>query len=239
MKKKYDITSVLKGKRFYAVLSVFVVAAVVTSGLAVNRMTNNIKLQEPEVKGGESWQEKSQDANKPQEKQPILPATPSPSPKSQPSGSLSGEQSAKQDASQDGTGQQTSSFVLPVNGQITAAYSGDELMYNETLADWRTHNGLDITVSTGAEVVAATSGTVTAIREDALWGTVIEILTGDDTIRYCGLDKDVKVGEGAMVKAGDLIGKIGEIPAESSLEPHLHFEVLENGNLVDPESIMK
>ena len=28
-------------------------------------------------------------------------------------------------------------------GRVLNAFSGDELVYNKTLGDWRTHNGID------------------------------------------------------------------------------------------------
>ncbi|MEG1932569.1 MAG: M23 family metallopeptidase, partial [Pygmaiobacter sp.] len=138
-----------------------------------------------------------------------------------------------------GAAGQTSSFVLPLAGQVTAAYSGDELVYSETLGDWRTHNGLDITAASGAEVKAAMAGTVASVKDDPLWGTVVEVKTEELTLRYCGLNSTTKISEGKLVSQGDLLGTLGEIPAETALEPHLHFEVLKNGTLVDPEILMK
>ena len=35
-------------------------------------------------------------------------------------------------------------IVSPLSGETVAAFSMDELAYSETLADWRTHDGIDI-----------------------------------------------------------------------------------------------
>lgn len=226
-----------QSKGFYITLGLFVFAAVTASGLAIHSMVGKLETQQSTSEVS-SWTEEKE-AGKTQSNVPVLPTEPSNSSNGGSSSSSSVARSTAQGQSSAGAGAQTSAFVLPVGGQVTAAYSGDELVYNETLADWRTHNGLDITASTGAEVKAAMAGTVSKITEDPQWGTVIEIQCGDNTLRYCGLSAKVSVGEGAMVAQGDLLGTLGEIPAESALEPHLHFEVLSDGRLIDPETIMK
>ena len=60
-------------------------------------------------------------------------------------------------------------------GKPIAAFTGDELVYSETLGDWRTHNGTDYTVPEGKAITPAVGGTVTAVRWDSLWGSVVEV----------------------------------------------------------------
>ena len=43
-------------------------------------------------------------------------------------------------------------------GKVLAPYSGDELVYNATLGDWRTHNGVDAAAAAGDEVPAVKGG---------------------------------------------------------------------------------
>ena len=45
-------------------------------------------------------------------------------------------------------------IVAPVLGETVAAFSVNELRYNETLGDWRTHDGVDIAAAEGEGVVA-------------------------------------------------------------------------------------
>lgn len=229
-----------KGKGFYMTLSLFVLAAVAASALAIRGMVGRLETQNNTNSEASSWAEEQQDVNKAQSGVPVLPAQSSSASSASSSGASSGAQSTTQKSSATGAAAQTSSFTLPVEGQVTAAYSGDELVYNQTLADWRTHNGLDITAAAGAPVKAAMAGTVTAVRQDAQWGTVVEITSDDgELLRYCGLAEDAQVGEGTMVKQGDTLGKLGQVPAETDLEPHLHFEVEKDGRLIDPEELMK
>lgn len=227
-----------RGKGFYITLGVCVFTAVAASGLAIRSMVNKLETGQP-TSEVTSWNENTEQAGKEQKSVPVLPASPSPSPKQSSSQSSFSGQQGQQKQSATGAAAQTSAFILPVAGQVTAAYSGDELVYNETLADWRTHNGLDITAAAGAEVKAAMAGTVSKIMDDPQWGTVIEVTANDQTLRYCGLSAKVAVGEGALIEQGELLGTLGEIPAESALEPNLHFELLANGRLIDPETLMK
>ena len=42
------------------------------------------------------------------------------------------------------------SVVSPLEGDVVAAFSMDQLLYNETLEDWRTHDGVDISAAEGS-----------------------------------------------------------------------------------------
>ena len=51
-------------------------------------------------------------------------------------------------------------IVSPISGITVAVFSADKLMYDATLDDWRTHDGIDISAEAGTQVVAAAAGTV-------------------------------------------------------------------------------
>ncbi len=119
---------------------------------------------------------------------------------------------------------------------ITQVYSGDELVSNETLQDWRTHNGVDIACAENAPVKSAVAGTVCNIYDDGMWGRIVEVEADELTWRYAGLAADsVQVSVGDGVSAGQTLGNVGEVMAETAGGPHLHLEVLKGGNRVDPE----
>ena len=65
--------------------------------------------------------------------------------------------------------------VLPIQGEVLTAFSVDQLLYNETLDDWRTHDGVDIAAAEGDAVLAACAGTVSSITDDPLMGTTVVI----------------------------------------------------------------
>ncbi len=126
--------------------------------------------------------------------------------------------------------------VLPIQGEVLTAFSVDQLLYNETLDDWRTHDGVDIAAAEGDAVLAACAGTVSSITDDPLMGTTVVIQHGGGyTTQYSCLQKDPPVQEGDQVAAGDVIGLVGSTAsAEGSMGPHLHFSVSKDGQVIDP-----
>ncbi len=124
-------------------------------------------------------------------------------------------------------------FAKPVAGEVMAHFSGDELLYNETMGDWRTHNGTDFTAAYGEKVCSVTSGTVKGVYEDVLWGWTVEIEGSDGLLRYAGLAHKPAVKQGEAVTAGAVIGKLDELDAEIAQEPHLHVEYEKDGVLHD------
>ena len=126
--------------------------------------------------------------------------------------------------------------ALPLEGEILWDYSDGELVKSETLNLWQTHDGVDISGETGAEVKAAGEGVVLNIWEDPLWGICVSVDHGDGYVSgYCGLDVSVPVTIGQEVACGDVIGKVGNTAeCECALPSHLHFEVKKDGEYIDP-----
>lgn len=130
-------------------------------------------------------------------------------------------------------------FTLPVSGKIFNAFSGDELVYNRTLDDWRTHNGIDISAVVDEAVKAGANGTVTRVYTDGLLGTVVEINHGDFTARYCGLARQPHVKEGDSVSQGQTIGTVAQVDMEVTEESHIHLEIVMDGAAVNPDTVLK
>lgn len=125
----------------------------------------------------------------------------------------------------------------PVPGSVVSAFSSDTLTYNEAMGDWRTHNGVDLSAEVGDTVVAAWSGKVTSVREDAVLGTVVTVDCGEGyTTVYGNLAETTAVSAGDSVSAGDTLGTVGTTAAgeEHGGAAFLHFEVLQDGQYVDP-----
>lgn len=128
----------------------------------------------------------------------------------------------------------------PIAGAVTFDYSGDELVYSETMHDWRTHNGIDLAADEGSDVFASAAGTVEAVTDSSMMGTTIVILH-DGGIRtiYSNLLDNGHVSVGDIVAQGAIIGKVGKsAAAESAQAPHLHFEVSFNEETVDPHDFL-
>ena len=127
-------------------------------------------------------------------------------------------------------------YVWPVAGQVERAHSSDTLSYDQTLRDWRTHEGIDIIAELGAPVVAAHSGTVESIVQDSLYGTVLTIAHGDGTRTiYANLAEYPPVNVGDWIDCGTTIGSVGSTAlCEVSQTSHLHFAITVNGAAADP-----
>ena len=130
--------------------------------------------------------------------------------------------------------------VWPISGEEQAGYSMEQLAFNETTRDWRTHDGVDLASAEGAPVRAACAGTVTAVFDDELYGTTVVIGHADGyTTHYQNLAAMPTVSAGDHVKAGDVIGAVGRTALlEVGQEPHLHFAVHCNGQPVDPAAFV-
>lgn len=127
-------------------------------------------------------------------------------------------------------------IISPLEGEVLAAFSVDRLMYNETLGDWRTHDGVDIAAMADAAVLSASSGTVCAVTNDPLMGTTVIIDHADGyQTTYANLQAELDVAAGDKVSAGQIIGAVGTTAAaEAAQGPHLHFSVSKNNIPVDP-----
>ena len=234
-----QIRQFLRGRGLYAVLTACIAAAVAFSFFGVKNILQQENMTNQE--GTQQWDLPGQPV---EQKAPDVPVTtptattkPNASPQpaeSSPSAGGAGaatEQPAVQELPADAP---LPSFVWPVDGQIGQAFSGDQLVYNETLRDWRTHNGLDLKAQAGAPVYSAKAGTVKAVYEDVLWGQVVEVESDSMVWRYCGLEADsVSVQPGDSVEQGQTLGALGVIPAEQT-ECHLHLELLQDGVYQDP-----
>lgn len=158
-------------------------------------------------------------------------ASPSPNVGSEPSGAPSPDTTKRPTAS---------FFVWPLNGEVMVPFSIDELVFSNTMSDWRVHTGADIAGSLGALVCAAGAGVVEDVYTDEMMGATVVIDHGNSVRTvYRNLDETVKVAVGDEVAAGDTIGAVGATAdAESADGPHLHFEVIEAGAQIDPLDIL-
>ena len=126
----------------------------------------------------------------------------------------------------------------PVSGRVLNAYSGDELVYSSTLGDWRTHNGVDYACAQDAQVCAPAAGKVTAVDTDGRWGSVVCIEDSAGRIwRVCGT-ADPAVHTGDEVSVGQALGRAGSIPNECAEETHIHLEVLQGEQYLDPAKLL-
>ncbi len=134
-------------------------------------------------------------------------------------------------------------FSLPVSGNISMDFSDSVPVFSQTMNDYRTHLGVDLSANLGDEVLAVADGVVTNVWDDPFMGTCVSIEhSGNAVSIYKNLDPEVNDGIiiGASVKSGDIIGAVGESAMnEIAEEPHLHYELKVNGTHVDPKKHFK
>ena len=131
--------------------------------------------------------------------------------------------------------------MSPLDGTTVTVFSMTELLYDETMGDWRTHEGLDIQAGEGDAVKTAADGEVTEVRRDEMMGTTVIVAHADGyATQYSSLQEEVPVKAGDKLHAGDIIGYVGDTAAaESEMGAHLHFAVTKDGNIVDPKEYIK
>ena len=167
---------------------------------------------------------------------------PKPASSASSSGARSGSGSVREPSALQGASSPASSSAQPaaapsMPGRVLNAFSGDELVYNKTLGDWRTHNGVDYACTQGAAVAAPVEGKVVSAGAEGNWGTVVVLEdAAGRSWRLCGVaDPDVKAGD--TVTAGQKIGTVGTVGCECAEESHIHVEVKQGEAYLDPAKL--
>ena len=127
-------------------------------------------------------------------------------------------------------------YAWPLQGEVARFHDPETLHYDETLGDWRTHQGIDILAPLGETVTAAHAGRVESVLRHDLLGTVVVVSHEDGfTTVYANLEENPAVNPGDWVEAGSVIGTVGSSAlSEVGEESHLHFAVRLNGVDRDP-----
>jgi murein DD-endopeptidase MepM/ murein hydrolase activator NlpD len=125
--------------------------------------------------------------------------------------------------------------VYPVRGRHW--FRGPIGLFGMPRSGGRTHEGFDINAACGTPVVASRGGTVKRRRYDpVLYGNHL-IVRGTRERRdywYSHLRAPARVRDGAKVRTGQVIGRIGATGNARSVGCHLHFEMRGPGGPFDP-----
>lgn len=127
-------------------------------------------------------------------------------------------------------------FNMPVLNPTAIGDYGDTMVFNSTLGRFSAHLAIDFFAPEGTPVLAVFDGTVHSVETTLLTGTTVVIDHGNGLYSvYNSLADGDEVVVGQTVSQGD---KIGEVSVTNRQEykdgAHLHFEVIENGDIIDP-----
>ena len=236
-----QIKKFLHGKGFALLLTASLLAAAAAGVWAVRALRAELQkslegLDTPGTTQQTTWQQPVTDvANSKAD-------VPQQTPSGASSGAQSGSGSLREPSALQGASSPASSSAQPaaapsMPGRVLNAFSGDELVYNKTLGDWRTHNGVDYACTQGAAVAAPVAGKVVSAGAEGNWGTVVVLEdAAGRSWRLCGVaDPAVKAGD--TVTAGQKIGAVGTVGCECAEESHIHVEVKQGEAYLDPAKL--
>jgi murein DD-endopeptidase MepM/ murein hydrolase activator NlpD len=110
--------------------------------------------------------------------------------------------------------------------------SGFGMRLHPILRTARMHKGVDFPAKKGVQILATSYGVVKRVAKSPTYGNVIEIQSGEYTIRYAHCN-EIFINEGDHVKSGELIASVGSTGLSTGA--HLHYEIIENGKNVNPK----
>jgi len=120
-------------------------------------------------------------------------------------------------------------LMMPANGPVTSYFG---YRYHPILHFTRFHAGVDIGAGWGSPIVAAADGQVIGAGWSGGYGREVQIAHGGGIVSLYGHMSEIVAQPGSFVHAGQLIGYVGS--SGLSTGPHLHFEVRQGGQPVNP-----
>jgi len=99
------------------------------------------------------------------------------------------------------------------------------------------HAGIDIGGDTGDPIYASADGTVVEAGRSSSHGNNVMVSHSNGVKTHYSHMSKIIASVGQKVRKGDVIGELGS--TGRSTGPHLHYEVLVNGEHVDPEPYLK
>lgn len=126
--------------------------------------------------------------------------------------------------------------IMPIEKNKCKVVSGFGYRYHPILRYRRLHSGIDMTAPVGTPVYATGDGVVRVAGRSSQgysgYGVVALVDHGYGFQTLYAHMQSVKVHVGQKVKRGEQIGTVGSSGMSSG--NHLHYEVIQNGNKVDP-----
>src|SRR5665647_1126907 len=125
--------------------------------------------------------------------------------------------------------------IMPVsNRDLKRTASGWGMRMHPIYRIPRFHYGMDFTAPTGTDVFSTGNGIVKEVGRNSGYGNTVVIDHGYGYETLYGHLSRTKVAVGQTINRGDVIGFVGSSGASTA--PHLHYEVMKNGQKVNPQN---
>ena len=133
-----------------------------------------------------------------------------------------------------------STLAWPASGAVILGYSMDQTVFFQTLDQYKYNPAMIIAGETGETIAASAAGVVANIEETAQTGTTVTLDMGNGYSAVYGQLTEIPVAVGDYVAAGEPVGILNEPTKYYSVEgPNLYFEVVKDGEAVDPMQFME
>lgn len=123
----------------------------------------------------------------------------------------------------------------PVSGATVTSEYGERV--NPITDEDEIHKGMDLAVASGTDIYAAAAGEVELARYSSTYGNYIIINHGGKLKTLYAHCSKLSVSAGDRVEKGQVIAKVGS--TGRSTGPHLHFEVILDGENINPNWVVK
>lgn len=127
-------------------------------------------------------------------------------------------------------------LVRPVTGAVMSQFGADRsgVPINGRRVPGRSHQGVDLSGSMGAPVVAPEGGVARVLNAPGGLGLYVEIRADSGARDLLAHLSSANIRSGQRVEAGQLVGLVGNSGNAQGGPPHLHWQRQVNGRWVDP-----
>ncbi|MFI3226375.1 MAG: M23 family metallopeptidase [Clostridia bacterium] len=123
-------------------------------------------------------------------------------------------------------------FLCPISNPIVTSVFGSRTHPLTFEDDF--HTGIDLATLDNPLVFSTLDGVVTDIGFDEIYGNYVRILHADGYESFYGHMSEIYATDDVL--QGDVIGLIGDTGMATG--EHLHFEISQNGELLDPSTVI-
>ena len=123
----------------------------------------------------------------------------------------------------------------PIVGEVLVDYSMDKAVYFATMQQYRYNPSIVIAATEGETITAAADAVVESVYYDPQTGNSILFDLGNGYELTYGQLTDITLGEGDVVSAGDVVGKVAKPTIYYSVEgSNVYFKLTKDGEPMNP-----